>query len=215
MHLDNPTFDLPTTLPFPVGTSPFRQKGMVYRGNFEFLAAKVPGGTEAAFRALPDEKLRAFFRQPFDVSGWYDALPGVVQQAAAQLRGVTLTEQGRQTGEYHARSRMTGIYRALLQVLSTENVAIWAPRISSVYYSFGKLNSRVIGARNVALVRHGIPRMLVRWMTAIMTGMGTETLKIVGARDVKVNLGGVHPDGSLSGYSLHRIEGDICWNSSS
>lgn len=212
MDINDALLDVPSEIPFPPGVSPFRQKGQVYQGNQDFYAERVSGGMSAVVRALPTEKLRAFFSQRFSASEWYDALPNVyLHQAAAKLRGVTFFEHGRHVGSWHARSRMTGLYGAMLKVLSNENVALWIPRLAAVYYAFGRLETRVTGARCVSFARTGVPAALVRLQAAVMTGMGEETLQIAGAREVSVSLTRVEPDGTSSGYPLYRFGGEVMW----
>jgi hypothetical protein len=212
MHVTDAAFDVPPEPLFPTGVSPFRQKGMVYLGNQEFYAERIPGGMAAVVRSLPNDRQRSFFEQRFQASEWYDALPNAyLQQAAARLRGVMFIEHGRQVGAWHARARMTGIYRAMLKVVSNESVALWIPRLSSVYYDFGRLDTRVVGARRVSIVRSGIPAALVRLQSAVMIGMGEETLALSGAREVRAVLNDVTPDGSSSGCPLYRLAGDLSW----
>lgn len=212
MHVLDSDFDLPAELPFPPGTSPFRQKGNVYLGNVDCFADTIPGGINSVLKGLTNDKIRAFFEQRFHADEWYDSIPNPYLQAvAAHMRHMPFFEHGRTLGAWHAKSRMTGIYGALLKVLSNENVAIWAPRLSSVYYSFGKLNTRVIGPRRVAISRPGVPKILVRWLTAVMTGMGEQTLRLAGAKEVQVTLLQVSPDGTFSGCPLYKIDGEISW----
>lgn len=213
MDLTDPCFDPPLECPFPPGTSPFRQKGNVVLGNREFLDARVAGGEAAVLSSLASERLVAFFAREFAASEWYDALPNVyLHKAAARRRGLGLFEHGRQLGAWHADTRMRGIYGALLRVLSTESVAVWAPRISSVYYDFGRLDTRVEGERSVRVVRRGIPGPLVRWLGAVMTGMAEQTLTIAGARQPRVVIDRVRDDGAASGQRLYAIEGSMSWS---
>src|SRR5579862_3088461 len=86
----------PATLPFAPGASPFRQKGNAFLGDFEYYAAKVPGGPGAVLAAIPDAPTRAFLSQRFVASEWYDAYPNVsMQLAAARLCGLSFEEHRR------------------------------------------------------------------------------------------------------------------------
>jgi hypothetical protein len=189
------------------------QKGHVYRGNYQYFAEHVPGGLAAVLGLLPTDGMRRFFEQRFTPDQWYDTLPNVyLQDGAARLQGVSVFEQGRRIGAFHARARMTGLYRAMLKVLSNESVAIWAPRVSALYYSFGRLESRVVGPRRVSLRRAGVPVMMVPWIAATMTGVGEEMLTLAGAQKVRVSLDEATLEDTRSGYPLCRIEGEITWS---
>ena len=100
----DPSFAPPSSLPFPPGTSPFRQKGNGWIGDYAFFDANVRGGTKAVLEALPAGTLRAFHEQKFRGSEWYDVFPiMMLHVAAARLRGVPFTEHRRQVGAYHGR----------------------------------------------------------------------------------------------------------------
>ena len=63
------------------GASPFKIKGMAYRGHLDYVARKIDGGLEAFAGATESEdpKLRAFFfDQNFVPSAFYDILPLVI-----------------------------------------------------------------------------------------------------------------------------------------
>jgi hypothetical protein len=211
--LSDPRFDLPKEIPFPPGTSPFRQKGQVYLVNREYYDRNVHGGYAAILQKVTQPTVRTFFEQRFSASEWYDSIPNAYfQHAAANWQGLPLNQHGRKLSAWHAQSSMNTIYRALLRVLSTENVAVWAPRMSSIYYSFGKFTSRVVAPRHVSFVRSGVPGLLVPWIGAVMQGMAEEMLKMSGARRSQASFGEIRQDGSSSGQTLFTIEGSLRWD---
>src|SRR5262245_8543837 len=61
--------------PFAPGASPFRIKGVAYRGHLEYAQAHVPGGVAGMLADLGDPRLRAFFEQRFLASTFYDVVP--------------------------------------------------------------------------------------------------------------------------------------------
>lgn len=214
MLLTDARFDIPAKMPFLPGASPFRQKGHVYRGNLEFIKTVVPGGLDALRDRLPTPAIGKFLGQRFNVSDWYDSLPNMhLQAVVAQVRGISFDEQARQNGAYHSRERFKGFLSLVLRVISTENVALWAPRGPSMYYSFGKFRAHVVGEQHVALQVSGIPTTLVRWIGAVFTGAVTEMLTVSGGREVQVKFSPVKPEGMQSGVQLWQLDAKVTWMS--
>ncbi|MDC0745028.1 hypothetical protein [Polyangium mundeleinium] len=212
MLLTDARFDLPPDLPFAPGASPFRQKGHVYRGNHDFMNKRVPGGLAALRQSLPTPELGKFFEQRFEVSAWYDSLPNIyLQDAAARVRGVPFEEHARELGVWHARERLKGFYSVLLRAVSTESVAVWAPRVPSMYYSFGKFQTRIVAPRRVSLAVRGVPVILARWLGAIMAAAGGEMVLMAGARDLHCEFPSAEPDGTAYGVPVCRLEGEVTW----
>lgn len=210
--IDDIDFAPPSELPFPAGTSPFRQRGAAYLTDFRYLDAVLKGGHRAAIEAIPDAGTRTFFHRSFRTSDWYDAYPGTqIEAAAARLRGMSFERQRRATGSWHAEDAIHGIYATLLRMVSNENIAVWAPRISSLYFEFGKTTSRVAGPREVLGVRRGIPRELVQWLMFASAGFVETTLRLAGARAPQVAFLDVTPDGRDHLRDLVKVDVRLTW----
>lgn len=208
----DPSFAPPVELPFPIGTSPFRQKGNAYLGDMKYLNAVVPGGFEAVLAALPDPSVRTFFKQGIRPSEWYDAYPGaVLETTAAKLRGLSFEKHRRETGAWHAADAAKGIYSALLKVISTDNIALWGPRISSLYFEFGSTESRMLSDKHVIAIRRGIPCELAQWLIYAAAGFCAGAIKLAGASSSRVDIGEVTPDGRSLGRDLVKIEVSLRW----
>lgn len=204
-------FEPPLRIPFAPGTSPFRQKGHGYLGDFEYFASQVPGGPAAVLRNVTDDATRAFLSQRFVGSDWYDAYPCLTLHAvAARLAGISFEEHRRRIGAFHARA-MNGVYRALLRVISNENIAVWAPRMTAVYWDFGKTESRVAGPREVVATRRGTPRGLLQWSIYASIGFADATLHLAGATSARTTLGAVEHDGEQAGQELCAVSLRITW----
>jgi len=207
----DPLFGPPLSHPFPAGTSPFRQKGNGYIGDFAHFELCVPGGARAVIAALPDPGTRIFFGQRFRSSEWYDAFPGVMLHAtAAQLRGLPFAEHRRQVGVYHA-STAGSVYRTLLKVLSNEAIAVWGPRVSSIYFEFGKFETRASGPNEVTGVRRGMPAGLVQSTMHGSKGFTEETLRLAGAKLATFEIGPVDPGGRLHAQPLFDAAIRVRW----
>lgn len=207
----DPLFGPPLSHPFPAGTSPFRQKGNGYIGDFAHLDTCVPGGAKAVVASITDPGTRIFFAQRFRASDWYDAFPGVtLHAAAAQLRGVPFAEHRRQVGAYHA-ATAGSVYRALLLVLSNEAIAIWGPRVSSIYFEFGKFETRASAHNEVTGVRRGMPAGLVQNTMHGSKGFTEETLRLAGAKSVSFEIGAVETGGRLHAQTLYDAAIRVRW----
>jgi hypothetical protein len=207
-----PEFEPPKVLPFPAGTSPFRQKGNAYLGDKRYLESVVPGGYDAVIDAIPDPACRAFFRRGFKPSEWYDAYPGTqLELTAAGLRGLSFEEHRWSTGAWHARDAARGIYGTLLRFISSENIAIWAPRISSLYFEFGKTQTRVVAPSEVHVLRRGVPKELVQWVMFASAGFVQGALEAAGAHSPEIALLDIEADGREYGRDLVKVGMRLAW----
>lgn len=212
LSLRDAIFAPPAVLPFPAGASPFRQKGNAYLGDARYLDDVVPGGFRAVVAAVPDLEVRAFFEQRFRASEWYDAYPGALLEAtAARVRGLSFEQHRRQTGAWHGKDATRGIYGALLRLVSAESVALWAPRIASLYFEFGKTQTRAAGPKTIDAWRTGVPRELAQWWYFASASFTAEVLRIRGATEPVVTPHEVEDDGSAHGRELVRFRLRIEW----
>jgi hypothetical protein len=196
-----------------VGASPFRQKGNGYVGDFAYFDKVIPGGKEAVFEAIPAGPLRTFLQQKFRGSDWYDAYPcAAMHAAAARLKRQTFEQFRSAVGVYHAHEAGGGIYRSLLRVVSNENIAYWAPRMSTIYFEFAKVETRVEGPRSVAGTIRNVPAGLVQFTVFAGSGFTEETLRIAGGSAPRFEVGAVEPDGTAHGQALFRIAMKINWS---
>ena len=201
----------PAHPPFSPGRSPFRQKGSAYLGDFEMLDATVRGGFAQVLREAAPE-VRDFLSQKFHPSDWYDVLPNpYMQLAAATLRGVSFEQHQRDTGKWHAARAIRGVYRALLSCLSNESVALWGPRISTIYHEFGKCRTEAAGERVVRCLRTGVPQALVGWLAPTIIGFTETALVLAGAKSALLRFDEPEPDGDASKYPLFRLAGRVAW----
>jgi hypothetical protein len=192
--------------------SPTRQKGNAYLGDVPWLDGAVRGGFSPAVAALPDAGSRTFFAQRFRPSEWYDAYPGaLLELTAARLRGVPFARHRRETGHYHAEHAARGIYGALLRMVSNESVALWGPRIATLYFEFGKTETKTVGDAHVIATRSGVPRDLVQWNAYVMQAFAERTLALAGARDPVCSLGEVIVERQIGGREVCSFALEMRW----
>jgi hypothetical protein len=179
----------------------------------DYLDAKVAGGRKAVTDAVASQPLRTFLEQPFVASEWYDAYPcAVLHATAARLRGVAFTDHRREVGAYHATAAMNAIYRSLLRVVSNQSVALWGPRISSIYFEFGKSETRVVGPNEVSGIRHGVPAGLVQFVVFASKGFCEQALLLAGAQTSIMEIHDVQQEGNAHGQALYKTSLTIRWN---
>jgi hypothetical protein len=70
--------ELPSRLPMPIGTNPFRIKGSVYAGLRSRYAKLMPGGFDRVLESIDDPVTWDFFSQKFMPNNWYDYLAGLL-----------------------------------------------------------------------------------------------------------------------------------------
>ena len=134
-----------------------------------------------------------------------------MQVAAARLRGMSFEEHRRHVGAYHAEA-MSGVYRALLRIVSNENVAMWGPRIAALYWDFGKTETRVNGPYEVTGVRRGTPKALVQWLAWASAGFVDTTLRLAGARNAITVLDDIQSEGKIADQEICSFKLRITWS---
>ena len=170
------------------------------------------GGASAVIGAISDARVRQFFEQKFIPSEWYDAMPGVViESTAARLRGVSFEQHRRQIGAWHAAESIRGIYAALFKVVSEQSVGMWAPRISSLYFEFGKVETKSAGSKTIEGWWRGLPPQLAQSVCYASAGFGAEALRRTGAQEPFVTLHEVEPDGAARGVDVVRVRLRMGW----
>jgi hypothetical protein len=199
-------------LPFSPGTSPFRVKGVLYLGAFEYLDRHLPGGHAAVLRGVDDEAVARFFAQPFIASGWYDALPGVpLQHVAARTAGAPLVDFVKRLARWQAERDTRGVYRFLLGLASAEMIVDRVPLLASRYFDFVKVEQERLGPREYAAVVTGVPAQLATLYTCITEPFLSVAMETAGARDVRFRWEVPTPDGVRAGAPLVRLRRHLRW----
>src|SRR5215471_2976045 len=192
-------------LPFPVGQSPFRAKGVTWIGRQEYDARHVPGGGAAVVNALIDPEMRAFAQQPLLASSWYDVFPLFrLTQVAAKLCSVPHVKYLRDRAAWQAARDVRGIYKLLLRLTSPEKLAQRLVQVSSQYANFYRLENCVVSEGRMELDVTGLPRMLLDWYRAFANSFTDRLMLHAGALDMKIVLGPIEPDGQKAGVPLVR-----------
>jgi hypothetical protein len=209
--VDTQAFDLPPASSLIPGASPYRVAGVLYRGVVDYIEAVIPGGVPTVVKELPHRRLGDFLAQPFGATGKYDVLPlPYVAETLARLRGVSLAEQLRHSNAF-SEERIGKLYRALLQLLSADTVALALPRAVSIAYDFSRTTVEVRGPREVAGVRRGIPRPVVRWLAISSAAYTERALSRTGAAFVSVSTGVPVFEKTVGDTDLFGVPFAITW----
>jgi serine/threonine-protein kinase len=155
-----------TTLPVPAGTSKFRIKGTLYRGFQQGVEKRVAGGIEAFCAAIQDEQLRAFARQSFLASSFYDVLPMFpLMLRLAEAISMPFERVVIEAGAAQARLDASGVYKTMMTQTSTaeelpSKVARWAQR----HYDYGESVLAESKPGRLVLRRIGQPTFVLPWL---------------------------------------------------
>ncbi len=199
-------------LPFAPGTSPFRAKGVLYLGMFEYLDKHLPGGRKAALAGMEGEAVARFFAQPFLASGWYDSFPGVpLQHAAARIANQPVADFVRQVARWQAERDTHGVYRFLLKLASAEMVVDRVPLLATRYFDYVKVDQQRVGPKEYTAVITGVPAPLAALYMGITEPFLEVAIETAGARDIRFRWSAPEPDGARAGVGLVRLRRHLCW----
>lgn len=197
-------------LPCPPGESPFRIKGIAYRGLLLLVEERVAGGLDAVCEAMNDERMAAFVRQPFLAATRYDILPMLPLNAAlAELLGRPLGTFSRDTAIAQARYDARNVYRSMVEVRTLVDVATRLPRFGTQYYDFGSFSGRDEAPGHVVVRRTGLPRYVVPWYAPMQAGYIEELVRQLGAKRAEAVARREEPTGSERGLEICAFDTDV------
>jgi hypothetical protein len=203
--------DLPLPVSFPPGTSPFSIRGITLTGYLEFIGEHVPGGLEAAIRALPPP-LQPFFRGTFVASGWYDFLPGrVLCGVAARAAGLPQSKFLELFADWQSTKNTVGVNRLILHAGSIEKVALRMGSTYSQHFNFGHITTASHHPGTTLSTIRGMPRFLYEWYRFGIDRSALTILRLAGAKDVQSEMLPPQPDGEMGGAKLVRFEVQRSW----
>ena len=199
-------------LPCAPGTSPFRMKGLSFRGLMHFVEKAVPGGIEALAAAFEDPRLRPFVRQQFLPSARYDVLPiGILAATVARLIGKPFEEFVR-IGTYgQARYDASTVFKRLYDGCTIDDLPKKFPRFGAQYYDFGACRATMLGPGHLLLEHEGIPAYLYRWFRPMHAAYTEETARILGVKAPEVTPRAASSAGSRGVFELVTGGTDLRW----
>lgn len=197
---------------FPPGQSPFRVKGVAYRGHIEFIERNVPGGLLAQNAAFDDKALALYFEQPFVAGGWYDVFPlaeaGVV---CARLRNEPLHQLLKVRAKDQVTRDLGSVYGFLARFVSQRLIARGVVDATERYFDFLSTVSEQVAPGHVRATVTGLPEALSDWMTVLMQSYAEATFEHVGQIQVNVRMERAVRSGSRHGMPAVTTSMDIRW----
>ncbi len=199
-------------LPFRPGQSPFRIKGVAYRGHLDYVAEHLPGGVAEMLRGFKDPELVRFFEQKFLPSSFYDILPLVVAgYVCARQARKGFSEFVRIRSRYQAERDIGGIYRLLIKLVSPMHVVERLAALQAQYVDFAAASVEVLEPKRVVLVRPRLPLMLAGWMGTVLETYVDVLLTRAGGKNVLARSRPLEPDGELHGVAAVKWLCDVSW----
>jgi hypothetical protein len=207
----HPLFELTEILPVPPGDSPFHVRGLYYTRLLEH-ARSLPGGVDAFFGTLKDERVREFLRQKFAWSTWYDALPTMpCHVALARVRGLDFETLTKERGRLAGKAIIPSMFRALLALASPQAMAQHIPRVLMANFDFMRTDvSRVLDDKGIG-EGHAIPLVIAPSVILTVLGFTEGALELAGYSDVSSSYSDVTPDGQVHGFDTVATRLEFSW----
>ena len=201
-------------VPYGFGESPFRIKGLGYRGHVEHTNQHVRGGLARALEVANDPALSKFFAQPFMASSWYNIFPLVeLGLLCAELVGtpyrVYLIDRTRK----QARADLSSVYHQLLLWMAQPGtVARRIPGMIGRYFDFAPARVLEEGPGFARGVCEGLPALLVDWYEPVTTTWLVEALSLAGAQQPRIEITTPPGPTHASGLQMLDLHWRLGWN---
>jgi hypothetical protein len=199
-------------LPFAVGQSPFRCKGVSYRNFAAYLDDRLKDGHDGFVSRLRNPALREFLSTSFLPSSWYDALPMIpLAQEAGRELGVTALQFCRDLARFGVRRDAVGVYKLLLKFTSPEALLERSTNTARQYFDFVLSEYEKLGPSHYRLRHSGIPAIALHVYESITEGFVDAGLAMAGAKDIRQHWEKPIPMGTAHGVPIVQLVRDIRW----
>jgi serine/threonine protein kinase len=200
-------------LPCAPGSSPFRIKGLGYRGYVGAVRKLLPGGVDELCAALDDARLHAFVRQPFLASAWYDVLPMYPLTAAlAALVGRPYDAFVRAGILEQARHDALHVFHRMYDGATVEDLVRRMPRFDAQYFDFGRTVIGLQAPGHIVVELRETPAYATPWLGRMKSAYTEEAARILGARRAECVERPPAPAGSRDGFPLVSLAADLRWS---
>jgi len=197
-------------LPRPAGRSPFRVKGVAYKGLLHYVATRLEGGMAALTGSLRDPVLRDYIAQPFLASSFYDFFPLVAASAAcAAVAGVQLEVFAQGQGRAQAKYDAEHAYRTFIQGRSIADFPSRFRLIATRYYDFGEWEANSFSPGTMTFVERGIPAWAIPWHSPMHSGYIGTLVQYVARKETSVTVYPTRRDGVTEGIQTVILEMDV------
>lgn len=200
-------------IPFAVGASPFRCKGVLYVDALEYFDAEIKGGRAALLQRFGRAELLSFFNQNFLVGGWYDVFPVLALIGSASIAlGQPQLEVARMVARASVPKQFRGLYKFLLKMASPEMTMRNLPRVGNAYFDFVRVDVAEVRPRTFTSSASGVPLLAAPAYMAV-TEIGVVTaLSLAGGRNVRHRWLPQVPEGQKQGMDVIQVRREVGWD---
>lgn len=199
-------------LPFGPGKSPFKVKGIAYKGHLDYTERYVPGGVRGMIAELDSPALERFFGQPFLAASTYDVFPlAQAGVACSNLTRLSFAQFIRIRSRVQAEQDIKGVYKFLMNLVSAEAIAQRIPKIMGQYFDFLETEITDVEKHRVVSIQHGVPKPLVGWLSLVCTSYLDTVLKLAGATAPRTSAELFGEEGRAHGVPVSAIEFTVTW----
>lgn len=199
--------------PAVTGASPFRCKGVLYLGSFEYFDRYLSGGRRAVLDSLEDPELARFYGQPFLAGSWYDTFPAIpMQHASARLARQPVSDFVKRLARWQAERDVHGVYRVLLQLAAADMIVERVPLLATRYFDFVKIEQQKLGPRDYDAVITGVPAALATLYMSVTEPFLSVAMETAGARNVRFLWAAPEPHGKRGGVEIVRLRRRLGWD---
>lgn len=192
------------------GDSPFHVRGSMYLAVRDYAEAKVNGGMNAVYAAIPQGAHRDFAAQAFAPEVLYDALPlRPITEVIARLEGIDWEDTIRVHAEYRAQRQLGRLGR--MRVRNCERALEQLEREGLEGFDFGQSEYVQTEQARARLLLHEVPQPLGSWFLANARGYGQVLLSKAGGKQIAVR-GRLIPKGRRENMGLVDVRVDLDWN---
>jgi hypothetical protein len=199
-------------VPFGAGESPFKVKGIAYKGHLDYTERYVPGGVRAMVAELDDDAQTRFFDQPFLAASMYDVFPlAQAGVACSNLTRLSFPQFVRIRSRVQAEADIKGVYKFLMNLVSAEAIAQRIPKIMGQYFGFLETEVTEVEKNRVVGLQHGVPRPLAGWLALVGAAYLDTALKLAGTTAPNTVAELETAGGTAHGVSLCTIRFTVTW----
>jgi hypothetical protein len=178
-------FDL-ASLPFGVGLSPYRIRGVAYLGTFVHCKQTLRGGVDDVKWRLRPPALRSFFDQRFNARIFYDVYPfAIFMRELAALRNLGVEELLVSLGTERARQDVHGVLKFMMRMVSAKTLSEHLSVLSTQWWGFLTLEQLEASPNRVTILAKGIPAPLRRFVLPIGVAYHVEALRLSGTASAR------------------------------
>lgn len=196
-----------------IGEGPFRVRGVMYMGYFEYATKRTPGGLQAVYAAMAHPEVEAFLENTiFLAASSYDIVPVVhFARALAKVEGTPFDKVVRGRARHAGEHNVMGLYRAQMRSSSVADMAVRLPRIFERYFDHCRAEMSLASDGLVEGRFAGMPAPMLGYYVWCNEGFIEGALSAAGARDVRYSWSAPLSDGEHDGTPQRAVTVRISW----